>query len=65
MRDPERIKIFCNELADIWETKCPDWRFGQLVGNVFRASNHDPFFVEEDEMMKMIKEYFHVENRNS
>lgn len=34
MRDPNRIYKFCNELANIWVTKCPDWRFGQLMMNV-------------------------------
>ena len=31
MRDPKRIRKFCNELADLWESKCPDLRFGQIM----------------------------------
>ena len=31
MRDPDRIDAFCKELAKIWKSKVPDWRFGQLV----------------------------------
>ena len=56
MRDPTRIRKFCNQLADIWETECPDWRFGQLVSNVFKTYEYtgDPFFVEDDEMMEFI-----------
>lgn len=58
MRNPERIKEFCNELAEIWETNVPQWRFGQLICNVFGALNEDPFFPEEDRMIKIFKDYF-------
>lgn len=61
MRDVNRIRKFCNELADIWESKCPDWRFSQLVLNVMESDEMDntiPFYVEDDEMMKFIKSYF-------
>lgn len=65
MRDIKRIRQFCNELADIWETKCPDWRFSQLVLNVMESDemeNTIPFYVEDDEMMKFIKVFFKMEN---
>ena len=59
MRDINRIRKFCNELADIWEGKCPDWRFGQLIVNVMsRNQVVDPFYIEEDKMMEMIRSYF-------
>ena len=65
MRDKKRIRKFCNELADIWEENCPDWRFGQLVLNVLgeMAVNRDPFFPEEDEMMKFFKKYFKINDK--
>ena len=47
MRDKKRIKEFCNDLADIWENNCPDWRFGQLMSNVLvtmATEGRDPFF---------------------
>lgn len=56
MRDVNRIRSFCNELADLWETKVPDWRFGQLIWNLFE--NDDFFYVEDDKMMEYIQEYF-------
>ena len=34
MRDPARIQKFCNRLAKAWRCH-PDWRFGQLICNVF------------------------------
>lgn len=60
MRDPSRIRKFCNQLADLWERNVPDWRFGQLICNVFGelASKKDPFFPEEEEMMQFFKDYF-------
>lgn len=60
MRDKKRIKKFCDELALVWENNCPDWRFGQMICNVFgeMAMERDPFFPEEDEMIKFFKDYF-------
>ena len=61
MRDIKRIRKFCNELAGIWEEKVCDWRFGQLICNVFgqmAAEGRDPFFPEEDEMIEYFRNYF-------
>ena len=61
MRDKNRIRKFCNELALIWEQECPDWRFGQLMMNVLgdmAGNGIDPFFPEEEEMLNYFKKYF-------
>lgn len=58
MRDPKRIKPFLDELGKMWEEECPDWRFGQLIVNVFSDMNIDPFFPEEDKMLEYFKEFF-------
>ena len=58
-RDPKRIKAFCDQLAEIWESQCPDWRFGQLISNILPQ---DPFYVEEEELLKVFKEYFNLDN---
>lgn len=58
MRDKKRIKPFMEELAKIWEENCYDWRFGQLMVNVLNSFDIDPFFLEEDEMLKRFKDYF-------
>ena len=55
MRDKSRIKPFMNELAEIWEKNCPDWRFGQLLVNVI---DNDPFYMEEKEMLDKFKQFF-------
>ena len=61
MRDIKRIKKFCNDLASIWESKCPDWRFGQLMSNVLgqmQAEGRDCFFPEEKEMIDYFTKFF-------
>jgi hypothetical protein len=62
MRNPDRIDEFCSELAELWKTSAPDWRFGQLICNAFGQIYKDPFFIEEDEMLKYLKAYFGDEN---
>lgn len=57
MRSPERIDKFCSKLAEYWK-EVPDWRFGQLVCNVLGTCKRDPFFYEEDEMLKIFEDYF-------
>lgn len=58
MRNPKRIQPFLEELGKIWEEKCPDWRFGQLLFNVL--GGRDPFYYEEDKFLAMVKNYFNV-----
>lgn len=57
MRDIARIDKFCDQLKEEWK-KYPDYRFGQMIMNVFgemAKSGKDPFFPEDEEMMKAIK----------
>ena len=56
MRDPNRIKGFCNRLMQTWMC-LPDWRFGQLIFNVFSELGRDPFYMEDDEMIQFIENY--------
>lgn len=57
MRDKERIRKFLDELEVEW-SKVPDWRFGQLIINVFGTSKKDPWFYEEKEMIELFQNYF-------
>lgn len=62
MRDPKRIRKFCNRLATAWEL-VPDLRFGQLFFNIFvqiKNEGKDPFYLEDDSMIKRIEQY--IEN---
>lgn len=59
MRDPKRIRGFCNRLATAWES-APDLRFGQLICNAFgemASRGRDPFFPEDDKMIEFIESY--------
>ena len=64
MRKVERIKPFMEEITKLWEENCPDWRFGQLIINVFGDWDRDPFFPEEDEILERFKSFFN-KNDNS
>lgn len=61
MRDPNRIDEFCKTLAALWH-RVPDWRFGQLMGNVLwtiaEETKVDPFYLEDDKMIELFKNYF-------
>lgn len=58
MRNPERIEPIIACLRGIWK-QVPDWRFGQLLDNLFRAMYEetgglDPFFIEDDRFMELV-----------
>ena len=58
MRDPKRIQKFCNRLSHAWSA-VPDMRFGQLMTSILvitEAQGRDPFYLEEDDMIKQIEE---------
>ena len=61
MRDPKRIRKYCDQLADMWE-RVPDWRFGQLISNVLgeyvAETKKDIFFPEDDELFRFFESYF-------
>lgn len=59
MRDPNRIRKFCDRLAAAWEL-VPDLRFGQLLSNIFvytKIESKDPFYLEDDSMIEQIEHY--------
>ena len=59
MRDPKRIQKTCARLASAWSL-LPDWRFGQLMSNIFanmKSEGKDPFFPEDDSMIEYIEQY--------
>ena len=61
MRDINRIKPFLDEIGKLWEENAVDWRFGQLISNVFGSFDRDPWFMEEDEMLERFQKYFDKE----
>ena len=61
MRDPDRIHTFLEQIEDLWK-KNPDLRFGQIISNVLNIRNGqcdlDPFYIEEDKFIELIKDFF-------
>ncbi len=61
MRNPERLENFYEEFKQLHKENFPDWRFGQLISNffgwIYSEKKRDIFFPEEDEMIKLFKEY--------
>ena len=56
MRDIKRIRKFCDCLSFVW-LSYPDLRFGQFIEAIFskiKQEGKDPFYIEEDEMLKHI-----------
>ena len=60
MRNPERINPFLEILEKEWN-KVPDWRFGQIVCNIQSSIGQDGYYIEDDEMIKIFKQYFNME----
>ena len=57
MRDPKRMKPLLMEIEKQWEN-FPDWRLGQLIENIKRFYNIDDlFYIEDDEMLKLIENF--------
>lgn len=62
MRDPNRIHNLLNLLKTGW-AKVPDLRLGQIFENIKRYSGkQDLFYVEDDELEQLIKDYFDLED---
>lgn len=60
MRDKNRIPEFTKEFEKVWVKYYPDWRFSELMdflNYIALEQKQDPFFPEEAEMLKYLKEY--------
>lgn len=61
MRDKYRLYKFYEELREIHMKYFPDWRFSQMISNVLTdwevETGRDFFFLEEDEMIQIFKDY--------
>ena len=60
MRDINRLDNFYNILKELHKS-ISDWRFGQFMMNFIEwyrfKYNKDIFYIEEDKMIKLIKEF--------
>ena len=56
MRDPNRIPIVLSALNDLWQ-KVHDWRCGQLISNFYAYIGKDLFYTEDEQYIKLIKDF--------
>ena len=56
MRDPARINEILSIIEKVWK-KNPDLRLMQLLGNCW-TSGHDPYYIEDDELLKKIQQSY-------
>ena len=55
MRNPNRIKRFCDRLYAAW-IRHPDLRFGQIVENVKQELHmYDIFYIEDEPLIRAIE----------
>lgn len=68
MRKISRIDPFMEKLKEYWKSEVPDWRFGQLMSNflgfAWEAKNSDIFYIEDDEMSRLLDLFFNMETRS-
>lgn len=55
-RDTNRLYEFYDEIRRIHMEHVSDWRFGQMMSNIF--GDNDLFYLEEKDILKHIKRYF-------
>lgn len=61
MRDPNRIPEIMALLQRGWQ-KVPQWRLGQLIENLKRYIGVDDlFYIEDDEMIEKIVNFFDLD----
>lgn len=58
MRDPNRLDNFYENLKKIHKEKVTDWRFGQLISNFQSWYGNDIFYLEENQFMSKLNEFF-------
>ena len=61
MRDPDRIYEFTCHLTQLWEKYCPNWRFAQLMSNLYSYYKSDLFYNEEKQFMEKLECYIYNE----
>lgn len=58
MRDPNRLDNFYENLKKFHKENVPDWRFGQLISNFQSWYGNDVFYLEENQFMSKLNEFF-------
>ena len=56
MRNPDRLYVFYDQMREIHMRYAPDWRFAQMMYNIFGRT--DIFYLEEEDVIERIRTYF-------
>lgn len=57
MRDPNRIKLVCCMIENVWRKDFPDLRFMQLMSDFAVWYGADPFYMEDDVFVKKFLDF--------
>lgn len=57
MRNPKRIPKILNKIEEIWK-EYPDLRLGQLISNMSDRSPWPLFYIEDDELIERLEEFY-------
>ena len=57
MKDKKRIPKILKEIKKVWE-KNSDLRFGQFILNISFTSKCDLYYLEDDELVKVLKRFY-------
>jgi uncharacterized protein YihD (DUF1040 family) len=63
MRDPKRIPEILNQISQCWNTY-PDLRLGQLLLNVSAKYSKDLYYIEDEELVKLLRDFLQTYNKN-
>lgn len=58
MRNPNRLDKFYEDLKKLHKENVPDWRFGQLISNFEAWYGNDIFYLEENQFVSKLNEFF-------
>lgn len=62
MNNDTRIDTVLSTLKECWE-KVPSWRFGQFIENVLEPNKETFFFVQDEDIVKVLRKKFNLDNQ--
>lgn len=64
MRDPKRIDGILKVVGKYWKEN-PDLRLGQLILNVAYGTGCEPYYIEDKDIIDLLKKYYGEKNAKS
>ena len=57
MKESNRIVVVCDTIYELWQHRCPELRFMQLIENFRSWLGFDPFYMEDGKFIEKFREY--------